>query len=145
MRAGAYRRGADLDVRDGTFASSPVLWARNAGHEEMIELLLARGARLNAPDAAKLGLSRIVSGFLDDVPDSINAAVGWPTPLISAVSNGYESTCGSCSTEVPIPMPLPATAVGLSHPPSGLTIPPTEIRSSACYGSTAPPSEPRSP
>jgi ankyrin repeat protein len=84
--------GADLDVRDGTFASSPVLWARNAGHTDMIKLLLARGARLNAADAAKLGLTSIVAGFLDDVPDSIDAAAGWPTPLISAVANGHRST-----------------------------------------------------
>lgn len=84
--------GADLDIRDAEHASSPVLWARNFGHTDMVGLLLARGARLNASDAAKLGLTAVVSGFLDDVPASINSAVGWPTPLISAVSNGYRST-----------------------------------------------------
>jgi hypothetical protein len=31
-------------------------------------------------------------GGTDDVPDSIDAAAGWPTPLISAVANGHRST-----------------------------------------------------
>jgi ankyrin repeat protein len=84
--------GADMDVRDAQHGSSPVLWANNFGHREMVDLLLRHGARLNASDAAKLGLTAVVSGFLDDVPDSIDTAIGWPTPLVGAVSNGHEST-----------------------------------------------------
>lgn len=84
--------GADLDRRDGQHASSPVLWARVFGHTDMIKLLLDRGARLNAADAAKLGLNRIVSGFLDDLPEVIDQPVGWPTPLAAAISADQPET-----------------------------------------------------
>jgi uncharacterized glyoxalase superfamily protein PhnB len=83
---------ANLDLRDHTHASSPVLWARNSGHTEIVELLLARGARLNAPDAAKLGLNAVLTGFLDDVPESLDRAVGWPTPLTGAITGEHPDT-----------------------------------------------------
>lgn len=51
-------------------------------------MLLARGARVNAPDAAKLGLNTILDGFLADIPASVDQAVGWPTPLTAAISAG---------------------------------------------------------
>jgi ankyrin repeat protein len=80
--------GADLDLRDHQHNSSPVLWAREEGHPEAVRLLLDRGARLNAPDAAKLGLTGILDGFLSDVPASRDRAVGWPTPLAGAIAGG---------------------------------------------------------
>ncbi len=83
---------ADLDLRDHEHASSPVLWARNFHRDELVRLLLDRGARLNAADAAKLGLNRVVAGFLDDVPESRDRAVGWPTPLIGAITGGHPET-----------------------------------------------------
>ncbi len=42
--------GADLDVRDDDFQSTPLAWAARAGQKGMVELLLARGARPNLPD-----------------------------------------------------------------------------------------------
>lgn len=83
---------ADLDPRDYEHASSPVLWARNFDRNEMVQLLLDRGARLNTADAAKLGLNHVVAGFLDDVPESRDRAVGWPTPLTGAISGGHPDT-----------------------------------------------------
>lgn len=80
--------GADLDRRDHQHASSPVLWARELGHPDAVRLLLDRGARVNAPDAAKLGLTAVLDGFLTDVPESRDRAVGWPTPLAGAIAGG---------------------------------------------------------
>ncbi|SDS40821.1 ankyrin repeat domain-containing protein [Microlunatus soli] len=83
---------ADLDRRDHVHGSSPVLWAHELGRLDAVRLLLARGARINAPDAAKLGLSAMVGGFLDEVPETVDRAVGWPTPLSAAIANGHVET-----------------------------------------------------
>lgn len=80
--------GADLDRRDHQHGSSPLLWARELGHPDAIRLLLDRGARVNAADAARLGLTTILDGFLTDVPRSRDRAVGWPTPLAGAIAGG---------------------------------------------------------
>jgi ankyrin repeat protein len=83
---------ADLDHRDREHASSPVLWAREFNHPDAIRLLLDSGARVNAPDAAKLGLNTVVTGFLSEIPASRDRAVGWPTPLAGAISGGHPDT-----------------------------------------------------
>jgi uncharacterized glyoxalase superfamily protein PhnB len=70
--------GADLDLRDHQHAASPVVRARALGHSDAVRLLLDRGARVNAPDAAQLGLTGILDGFLDDVPACRDRAVGRP-------------------------------------------------------------------
>ena len=93
---------ADLDLRDRQHASSPVLWARNFGHTEIIEMLLASGARLNAADAAKLGLDNVVAGFLEDVPASIDRAVGWPTPWPVRSPAVIRTPSSCCWSAVPI-------------------------------------------
>lgn len=84
--------GSPFDVRDAEHGASPVLWAYEFGHAEVVAYLLTRGARVNLPDAAKLGLDHLVAGFLDDVPDAIDVGVGWPTPLVAATANGNVST-----------------------------------------------------
>jgi ankyrin repeat protein len=83
--------GADLDLRDVQHGSSPVLWAENFHHTDMVRLLLRHGARVNLPDAAKLGLAGVAQGFLDVIPESIDKSVAWPTPLVAAVANGHLS------------------------------------------------------
>jgi ankyrin repeat protein len=70
--------GADPDLRDHQHAASPVVRARALGHSDAVRLLLDRGARVNAPDAAQLGLTGILDGFLDDVPACRDRAVGRP-------------------------------------------------------------------
>lgn len=81
--------GADLDHRDAEHASSPVLWAANFHHTEMVQLLLRSGARVNLPEAGKLGLTPVIAGFLDVLPEAIDAAVGWPTALTGAAAGGH--------------------------------------------------------
>ncbi|HZC27229.1 MAG TPA: ankyrin repeat domain-containing protein [Actinopolymorphaceae bacterium] len=81
--------GADLDLRDREHASSPVLWAENFHHREMVQLLLRRGARVNLQEAGKLGLTSVIAGFLDVVPEAIDVTVGWPTALTGAVAGGH--------------------------------------------------------
>ncbi|WP_152363036.1 ankyrin repeat domain-containing protein [Microlunatus speluncae] len=71
--------GAELDLRDHEHASAPVRWARDSGQHAMVRLLLDRGARLNAADAAALGLEHVLAGFAADVPRS--SASTRPTPI----------------------------------------------------------------
>ena len=43
-------RGADLNLRDHQFDSTPLAWAARFGREDMARLLLSRGARSVLPD-----------------------------------------------------------------------------------------------
>ena len=43
-------RGADINLRDHQFDSTPLAWAARFGRSDMVELLLARGAKSELPD-----------------------------------------------------------------------------------------------
>jgi len=43
-------RGADLDIRDREFESTPLAWAARAGRSDMVTFLLGRGAKPVMPD-----------------------------------------------------------------------------------------------
>ena len=43
-------RGADVDLRDRDYESTPLAWAARAGREEMVKFLLSRGASRALPD-----------------------------------------------------------------------------------------------
>ena len=43
--------GARLDLRDDLLKSTPLGWACRWGRKELVELLIARGAPVNEPDA----------------------------------------------------------------------------------------------
>jgi len=43
--------GARLELRDNLLESTPLGWACRWGREELVELLIARGAPVNEPDA----------------------------------------------------------------------------------------------
>jgi ankyrin repeat protein len=43
--------GARLDLRDDMLKSTPLGWACRWGRKELVELLIARGAPVNEPDA----------------------------------------------------------------------------------------------
>ena len=43
--------GARLDLRDDILKSTPLGWACRWGHEQMVKVLIARGASVNEPDA----------------------------------------------------------------------------------------------
>ena len=47
-------KGADVNRRDeGIFKWTPLIWASSNGHREVVELLLAKGADVNAWDEVK--------------------------------------------------------------------------------------------
>lgn len=43
-------RGADVNLRDRDYESTPLAWAARAGREEMVKFLLSRGANRTMPD-----------------------------------------------------------------------------------------------
>jgi ankyrin repeat protein len=74
-------RGASLESVDHEYGATPMGWANEKGHTELVRHMRARGARLSLHMAAAFG-------FLDDVkelaaarPDQINHLVGYGAPL----------------------------------------------------------------
>ena len=61
--------GADLHARDEVICSTPLGWAAKFGKTQMVEFLLAHGAKPNMPD---------------DLPDW-----AWATPLTWATRRGH--------------------------------------------------------
>ena len=50
--------GTDLNARDNR-GITPLMWATNWGHEEIVELLIAAGADVNAKEESDRGLTAL--------------------------------------------------------------------------------------
>ena len=86
-------KGADVSVEDGD-GLTPLWYARNGGHVEIVELLLKRGARDDAPPtalfaAARAGNAETVNMLIERGAD-VNATDDWNrTPLYLAAARGH--------------------------------------------------------
>ncbi len=73
--------GADLCARDDTYQMTPIGWANEEGHMEMVRYLYARGAEVDLHQAAACGLSDRVSDLVKGSRRQVNAIAGGWTPL----------------------------------------------------------------
>lgn len=80
--------GADLNVVDDEFGSTPLRWANEKGHVEMTAYLAARGAAVDFHTAAACGMVERVANYLLAGAD-INEQKGFGTPLHEACVWGH--------------------------------------------------------
>lgn len=76
--------GAELDSEDDEFRASPMAWANEKGHMEMVRYLAARGAYVDLNEAAGFGLIEHLKKKLATDAARINEANAYGTPLHSA-------------------------------------------------------------
>jgi len=81
--------GADLEARDDEFNMTPIGWANEKGHGEMVEHIYRKGARVNLVSAVAFGLEDRVRELLVDNGDSINETDHYGTPIHEASLWGH--------------------------------------------------------
>jgi ankyrin repeat protein len=81
--------GADLNARDETYQMTPIGWANEEGHSEMVHYLFARGAEVDLHQAAAYGLVDRVQELVKGSRRQINNVVGGWTPLQLATLWGH--------------------------------------------------------
>lgn len=81
--------GADLNARDGTYQMTPIGWANEEGHADMVRYLASRGADVDLHQAAAYGLVERVRELVKGPRRQINAVVGGWTPLQLATLWGH--------------------------------------------------------
>jgi RNA polymerase sigma-70 factor (ECF subfamily) len=82
-------RGANLNLRDTKFNSTPAGWAMENGHRELVQLIVDAGASIDVREAANYGLLDRVRALLDADPSSVNLRGNWGTALHEAVFFGH--------------------------------------------------------
>jgi ankyrin len=73
--------GAPLEATDDEFGMTPIGWANERGHVEMVRHLYARGAAVGLARAAAYGLEERVRELLDAGTEDVNRPEGFGTPL----------------------------------------------------------------
>ena len=73
--------GADLNARDDTYQMTPIGWANEEGHDEMVRYLYERGAEVDLHRAAAYGLLDRVKELVKGPRRQVNALVGGWTAL----------------------------------------------------------------
>jgi len=81
--------GADLNARDDNFQMTPIGWANEEGHEEMVHHLYEQGAEIDLHQAAAYGIADLVKTEVRRSRRQLNAAVGGWTPLQLATLWGH--------------------------------------------------------
>jgi ankyrin repeat protein len=81
--------GADLNARDDAYQMTPIGWANEEGHEEMVQFLYRRGAEVDLHQAAAYGLGDLVKTQVKQSRRQVNAVVGGWTPLQLATLWGH--------------------------------------------------------
>jgi len=81
--------GADLNARDDTYQMTPIGWANEEGHVEMVRYLYERGAEVDLHRAAAYGLLDRVKALVKGPRRQVNALVGGWTALQLATVWGH--------------------------------------------------------
>lgn len=80
---------ADVNARDDTYQMTPIAWANEEGHREMVRHLYDRGAEVDLHQAAAYGLVDHVKDLVRSSRRQVNAVVGGWTPLQLATLWGH--------------------------------------------------------
>jgi uncharacterized protein len=81
--------GGDLNAHDETYQMTPIGWANEEGHVDMVRYLYSRGAEVDLHQAAAYGLVDRVQELVKGSRRQINAVVGGWTPLQLATLWGH--------------------------------------------------------
>ncbi|MGH7537355.1 MAG: ankyrin repeat domain-containing protein [Gemmatimonadales bacterium] len=81
--------GADMYARDDTYQMTPIGWANEEGHVEMVRYLYGRGAEVDLHQAAACGLVDRVRELLTKTRRQVNSVAGGWTPLQLATLWGH--------------------------------------------------------
>jgi ankyrin repeat protein len=81
--------GADLNARDDTYQMTPIGWANEEGHEDMVRYLYERGAEVDLHQAGAYGLLERVKELVKGPRRQVNALVGGWTALQLATVWGH--------------------------------------------------------
>lgn len=81
--------GADVNARDDAFQMTPIGWANEEGHEEMVHHFYSQGAEVDLHQAAAYGITDLVKTEVKRSRRQINAVVGGWTPLQLATLWGH--------------------------------------------------------
>lgn len=81
--------GADLNARDAEFNMTPIGWANEKGHRELVSYLASRGAEINFYAAVAYGLIDRVRDFLDTDTALLNEPDHYGTPIHEASLWGH--------------------------------------------------------
>jgi uncharacterized protein len=81
--------GADLNARDGEFDMTPMGWANEKGHTEMVQYLFAHGAEVNLNSAAAFGLIDCVQECLEQDQSQVNEMERYSAPVHQASLWGH--------------------------------------------------------
>jgi ankyrin repeat protein len=80
---------ADVNARDDTYQMTPIAWANEEGHREMVRHLYDRGAEVDLHQAAAYGLVEHVKDLVRSSRRQVNVVVGGWTPLQLATIWGH--------------------------------------------------------
>jgi len=81
---------ADVNARDDTYQMTPIGWASEEGHGEMVRHLYDAGAEVDLHQAAAYGLVDHVKDLVRGTRRQVNAVVGGWTPLQLATLWGHK-------------------------------------------------------
>ncbi len=83
------RSHADLNARDDEFNMTPIGWANEKGHRNMVEYLASQGAKMDLYSAAALGLTDRVRQFLAESSVEVNEFKHYGAPIHEASLWGH--------------------------------------------------------
>jgi ankyrin repeat protein len=81
---------ADVNARDDTYQMTPIGWANEEGHRDMVRHLYDCGAEVDLHQAAAYGLADHVKDMVRGSRRQVNAVVGGWTPLQLAALWGHQ-------------------------------------------------------
>jgi ankyrin repeat protein len=81
--------GADPNARDDEFNMTPIGWANEKGHMEMVDYLHSLGAKLDLYSAVAYGLTHQVKQFLQQDSSQVNTRNHYGTPIHEASLWGH--------------------------------------------------------
>jgi len=82
-------RGADLEARDAEFDATPIGWANEKGHKNLVAHLSDRGALVSIDRAAAFGMIDLIREYILEGTEHLNTQGGFGTPLHEAALWGY--------------------------------------------------------